>query len=250
MPTGQPDFLQSPSSNLSSPSYDNAEDATRLLMGGGAQSRGGRWVWATGFESGLAEVIATTSGTGSEVTIETGANQVYQGAQSVKLKTGATASYFAGVSKTQFSQGQNFGFELICSFEQVALGAVEFHVSITGPHADSGQGAVGKIVIVINAQYSGGVYLDVNGTRTLLSAIDDYLEDNPDNWHYIKLIFNSKTNTLSRFYFDDKVFTLNTSGYQFARQTQVLLFRASLITMTNRAAVAYMDNVVITTDEP
>jgi hypothetical protein len=249
MPTGTPDFNQKPSGNLSSPGFDSSEETTRLLMGGGAQARGGRWIWATGFENGLAEIVCNGAA-GSAGALETGDNQVYQGAASLKLTTNNAVNGYRFLHKTLFSQGENFGLEIVWSAEDAAAGAVEISFRISGANESSGNRGAGKIVIVINGASSGEIYIDNNGTRTLIQSIDNYLEDNPDNWHYTKIIYNFKKNILSRVYFDDLIFTLNVPGYLSADSRKVCLFQVELKTLTARAAVAYFDNMIITTDEP
>lgn len=249
MPTGTPDFNQNPSGNLASPGFDSGEETTRLLMGGGAQARGGRWIWATGFENGLAEIV-TSGPAGSIAELTTGNGEVYQGAASLKLTTNNAINGYRFAYKTLFSQGENFGLEFIWSAENVAAGGVEISFRITGPNESSGQRSTGKIVIVINGPSSGEVYIDVNGTRTLIQSINGYLEDNPDNWHYTKIIFNFKKNIISRVYLDDLVFTLNVPGYQYTDSRRVCFFECQIKTLIARAAVAYFDNMIITTDEP
>ena len=76
--SGTPDYGRSLASNPTIQSYEPGEDTTRLLMGGGANSRSGRWLWATGFESGEAEFYST-----SGLTIDSTLS--HQGAKSAKI---------------------------------------------------------------------------------------------------------------------------------------------------------------------
>jgi hypothetical protein len=218
-------------------------------MGGGAQARGGRWIWATGFENGLGEVI-TSGPAGSLAELTTAADTVYQGAASLKLTTNNATNGYRFISKTLFSQGQNFGVEFVWSAENVAAGGIEISFDLKGPNESGSNRATGRIVIVINGPSSGEVYHDVNGTRTLIQAVNNYLEDNPDNWHYFKMVFDFKKNNLSRVYFDDLIFTLNLPGYLSTDSKRVCSILAQIKTLTARAATAYFDNMIITTDEP
>lgn len=244
-PTGSPDFNQNPTGNNASPSFDNAEDTNRLLMGGGAQSRGGRWIWATGFENGLGEIISTLPGA---LTLEVGASAVYQGAATGLLTTSAVLNNEVGAFKTIFSQGARRGVELI--FSTLTNTAREISFSINGPTGTDGTRGQGKIVLVINAQFDGDLYVDVNGVRTLISQVDNYLENSQQNWHYAKLVYDSKTNTIVRFLFDDLSFELNTPGYTFAQQTKVNAMFVMVKTLTATIVNIRVDNMIITTDEP
>lgn len=64
---------------------DLGELASRQLLGFGSFSRAGRWLFATGFEDGLQGFLAG----GAAITNLT--DEVYQGAQAVKMTTGIVA---------------------------------------------------------------------------------------------------------------------------------------------------------------
>ncbi len=251
MPIGTPDFNQNVSTNETAPSYDNAENTTRLLMGGGSQARSGRWIFATGFEEGASPYfISTASGTGGVVGI-TGV-QTFQGVGAYELKAGTAVNNWAYFNKEFIYPGSKFGIEFFFS-KQYALDS-DFEIVIQGGHKGVNQDKFRKAKIVFEITTPGlfwKIYKDVNGVRTFLFDATNYM-GTQYLWHYFKLVYNIKDNIIDYIIFDDIRIEINSPGYEF---TSTSIYSTSFeVRVTNKHAGVnpyyFIDNLVLTADEP
>ena len=245
MPTGTNDFDAPAPSDPSSPGQNNSMIPGRILMGGGSNSATGRWLWATGFESGLGEIEFSNA---SYQTIEN--NWVYQGSNSFKLTTPATINSIERLQKILFPQGKRFGVEFVMAMPLSPVASRETRISIIG-QTEGGGRSTGTILIAINAVNDGDLFYENNGLKTLISQIDDYIVDSSSFFHYIKFVFDPWTNKYIRLNFDDVIFELNgISGYATATKTKHIGIDITLKNISGGQPINYIDNLIITADEP
>lgn len=250
--TGTPDYGKSLASNPTVQSYDSGEDTTRLLMGGGANSRGGRWIWATGFESGLAEMGVSFSGVNVAPSISTA--NAYMGKQSLFMTT--TAAGVLSWQKKLFSPilpgatNNKFAIEAMVSFQNngrpfTFLWYVDapFPDDITkrGTYAiqlvDNGAGLRKLKFFSPNVDIPGG---DVSG----------YIVNDSKLFHYTKFVFDIKEHTLIRFTFDNIVLDLNNQPAPTGVGNRYFDCQLNLYEAGSFPLIAHIDNVIITGDEP
>jgi hypothetical protein len=248
--SGTPDYGKSLSSNPTIQSYEPGEDTTRLLMGGGANSRSGRWLWATGFESGLAEIVDV-----SGVTIDN--DIAYMGAKSLKLKTTAVIGNVALAYKLLFSpfvpeaHNARIGMEVMF-LPLITVGRnSEFQLAVVFP-ASTVSAHVFRIVFTTNGLV-GNLFMDNNGVRVLIRNVDEYMTVGTEFYHYVKLVVDGKTNQYISLVWDDLIIDLN-GAPGFVRPIpstgQTLGFSWQLTAITAHAHEAYLDNLILTADEP
>jgi len=265
MPTGQPDFLASAASNPTSPSFDSGEDTTRILMGGGANSRAGRWLWATGFEAdplGSGPVNLTSiyggSGNGSAKIINliqtaTGAlnNSIWQGNQCLQIETGGTSGDETVVYKIIPWQNGVGGLECFFNFPFSNPVSCELKLEIT--RFDVSTYNQGRLILVIGSALSNiKLYYDNNGTRTqILDAVNYFQGDTRTSWHYIKLVYDAINKVYVRAYFDNLLFSLaGIAGYTTSTTLNGDRFAISLKTTSAVIKDVWIDNMILTGDEP
>lgn len=250
-PIGSPDFGQNPSTNPTAPNFDPGEDTTRLLMGGGSQSRSGRWIFATGFEEGATPfLISSASGTGGEAKIKNDAT--YQGLGAFGLTAGNAVNNFAYLQKIFFYPGSNYGIEFLMARQFANNCEVEISIESAGKGNSGNMFRVGKIVIAIEAGPAVKIYYDVNGSRTLIRNVTSYLTATANLFHYIKFVFDVNNNVLQYLVFDDLRFELNVNGYEYAAPVSSSTY--AKVNLINKFAGInpqfYFDNLIITADEP
>lgn len=251
MPIGTPDFNQNISTNPTAPGFDDAENTTRILMGGGSQARSGRWMFATGFEEGsIPYLVSSASGTGGVAAITK--SQTFQGLNAFELKPGNAVNNWSYLQKSFMYPGSKFGMEFLFS-RQYALDS-EFELSIQGGRkgVNKDRYRIGKIVLVsTTGTVTHKLYKDVNGTRTLLLDITGYLSGSPHLWHYIKFVYDLNENLIDYVIFDDEKIEVDSAGYEFASATTSTSFEVRL---TNKFAGVnpyyYIDNLILSADEP
>lgn len=239
MPTGTTDFNQPLATDPTSPGQGIAQTGNRLLMGGGSNSASGRWIWATGFEDGLADSTFITLGAISNA-------NVYQGANALKFT-------LAGVSngqwtKSLFAQGKKYGLECMISFQNAgAANTLGATMRIAGPHKINGQRA--NLDVQILTSNPGGV-LKINGV-TFATVNDQLSIGGLGYYHYFKVVFDPYENAIARIYFDDLVFDIGgTPSSASVAAGKYLEF--SIFPSNSAAGTQYVgiDNIVITADEP
>lgn len=251
MPIGFPDFGQNPSTNPTAPSYDAGEDTTRLLMGGGAFSRAGRWVYATGFEDSLNSIY--TWGTDTSLSQDV----AFQGNYSLKLAPANTLDAWTGFTRYFVLPGSRYGVE--CMFSKGNTGNLpsEFYLQILtqGRGNANNQRFLATLVLVNTNTPSNILYWDVNGTRTQIADVTNYINSLPTPYlfHNIKLVFDLSKNKGVRVFFDDLIFDISyLSGYATSPFYSPLI--TTTISLKNKQAgnspFFYIDNFIITTDEP
>jgi len=249
MPTGQPDFLAQLASNPTSQTFAAGEDTTRLNMGGGSNSQSGRWLWATGFESGLGE--APVSG----VNVKLDTTHVFMGAQSLLLETQAINGDTATMSKSLYTNvaadvlSAKFGIESMLSFSLGANVPREFRWYCVFPQSATIYNRFG-IVLKINGINNAGLYIDNNGVQTLISDVSSLIADNADLFHYTKFVFDGVAGTYTRFFIDNLSFDLGgVAGFQVVGLQSGFYFSINHIAKLAAKCDAWIDNVIITADE-
>lgn len=250
MPIGSPDFGANPSTNPTSPSFDTGEDTTRLLMGGGSQARSGRWIFATGFEEGATPYVAAIgTGTGGAAAIVS--SPTYQGIGAFKLTGGNAVNDYSYLLKTFLFPSASYGLEVMFSQPALINSELSFTISGGGKGPNRDLQRAGKIVFVMTGGGTSVIlYTDVNGSRTAIQDVTNYFQYS-NLWHYLKLVFDFETNKIKLIKFDDLIFQPDSTGYESA-----LIYSSvnTEIKLTNKQAganpVYYIDNLVITADEP
>lgn len=237
MPTGTNDFNQPLQTDPTSPGQGIAQTGNRLLMGGGSNSASGRWIWASGFEDGLASLSNVNLGT-----VESGV--VFQGKQAIKLTTPAVINNNAWFYKYLFSQGRVYGLECVVQLIPGAAPGMEFSLLIEGPNKTSGTRSQ-AIVKLTSSNPGGNLYFG----STLVSDVTPYMPGG--YFHYIKFVFDPYENKAKRIIFNDSVFELGDSpAPSYANTAKHLQFQVNIKTLTANVSSAIIDNCVITADEP
>jgi len=249
MPTGQPDFLAQPASNPTSQTFAAGEDTTRINMGGGSNSQSGRWIWATGFESGLTEVVIN----GASVALSS--VRAFMGAASLGLITQAVLNDAAFMSKTLYTSAvpgvvsAKYGAECMIALSLGAAVPREFDMFLSYPGRTSHSHF--RIVLVVTAVNNAALYIDNNGVRTLISDVSAlFNSDNGDLFHFMKAVFDGAAGTYTRVMIDNLTFDLGGA----ACFVDPGVVNGLFFTFTHTAKVAavcsaWLDNVIITADE-
>lgn len=237
MPTGTNDFNQPLQTDPTSPGQGIAQTGNRLLMGGGSNSASGRWIWASGFEDGLASLSTVNLGK-----IESALT--FQGAAALKLTTPAAVNNNAWAYKYLFSQGRVYGVECVVALQPGAAPGMEFTILIEGPNKVSGNRSQ-AILKLTSSNPGGNLYLGA----TLIANVTPYMPGG--YFHYLKFVYDPYENKAKRIIFNDLVFDLGDSpGTTYANPVKHLQFQFNARTLTADSSIAIIDNCVITADEP
>lgn len=253
-----PDYNKTLSSSPTLQSFDTGEDTTRLLMGGGSMSRSGRWIWATGFESGTAEFEAFPAHgfAGCPLINTTGS---YMGKASFEFRP-VGLNTLQQFIKSVFSSAvanapsSKFGFEGMVSFSSFLGGNdFEFIIRASGPLQHGVTRGLYQIRILVTGDHAGNFYYsDAAGTWILIASANNHLVDSAGMYHYFKLVYDTNAGKYSRFIFDSVVFDLE--GIPGFSAAGVNLYSSYAITVKNLDAAAIptvrIDNIVISADEP
>lgn len=258
LPSGQsgtPDYGRSLSSNPTIQSYEAGEDATRLLMGGGANSRSGRWLWATGFESSLAEFIGSL-----DVTLDSAT--AYQGAKSAKLPTIAVIGNASSIQKILFVPRQadaddvKIGMESMNAFDFVVGRSYDYEWRITTPGGVNLNNQF-YIRLITDGTNTNLYYMNSAGVNVLLANITNYVT-NPftsylKQFHFTKLVVDIKNNVIVSFSFDNLYFPIGANarlGVATTLPTDSVVFSEQIIARSAHVHAVYTDNWILTSDEP
>ncbi len=244
--TGAPDFNQNLTGNPTSQTINEGESANRLLMAGGSNSQSGFWLWASGFENGLNEWGLTPAAG----TIGLEATRVYQGSYSCRITTAAGAGAESEIHKSIFSPGTSIGLECLISNNFTSGSNREILIGIKGKNQVAGLWGIAWLVLDIDTIGNGNLYYEVNGVRTLLAQVNNYLSNNIEFFHYLKLVYDPYTNIIKRARFNDLFFEIQVPGYASVNTAQHLQFEIKLKTITAAAATIYVENVIMTAGEP
>lgn len=241
MPIGSPDFNQQPTA---APTSNQGETPNRVLMGGGSNSQSGRWLWASGFESGLAEwYIAASRFVALDSSI------AYQGANSATLTTQAIANDYARLLKILMPYGSSFGLEMAFA---IGLEFFQYEISfiILGKNKAAGQ-AQGNIIITVNPGVSANLYyVNSANARVLISSIKGQFETAAFAFRYIKIVYDPMENLYKRVYFNRTIFELNVPGRYIGGADETSTFDIMVTTLAADSVKMWIDNVIITADEP
>ena len=248
---GSPDFGANPNTNPTAPSFDTGEDTTRLLMGGGSNARSGRWLFATGFEEGSTPyIVKSASGTGGKT--ELTAVSTFQGAAAYSIVAGNAINNFAYIRKTFMYPSSSYGLELMFARPYALTSNLEISIGGGGKGVNKDKYRIGKIVFAVDTGAATvKMYHDINGSTTLLMDVTNYLTPSSDFWHYFKMVFNFDTNRITLIKFDDVIIQTDLAGYEYSAsfpnvQTEVYLINKFAGVNPNY----YIDNLIITADEP
>lgn len=205
--------------------------------------RSGNVVFITGFENGLADMVQDPQGTGSAIDLM--GDRAYSGGASVRLIGGSDGGRRAILTKRFHTVETNqMGIEVTFS-----LDADCEYVAISGIVRDG----VNKSVYQVFANMTDGEfqYYDSTGTKIAIAAFD-WGNDDLDHWHTIKLIFDMVNQKYVRAYYNEEVYELtDITPYQSATADVPRLdFTAWTFSENGKNGVAYVDNFIITINEP
>lgn len=254
--SGERDFLQNPNSNPTSPLSDIGEAANHDLLGGGGQSRAGRWFWATGFETGQANEVSLI---GSGVSVA-GTSGVWQGAFALIVSTIATANNFAYMLKNFLAQNSpsgRWGLEAMvaCGSRSSSVDMILVNATPTTPNGQF----TGALRINIPAaaanltfqyQNSLGIFTDISGVAAgqigANFAVDLLV------YHNLKIVVDFSTNKYVRAIIDGITYDLSSLSLTASAGGSDVRQKAELVVTTaiNGVATAIFDNVVLSADEP
>jgi hypothetical protein len=253
--TGKPDFLQNPPSNPTSPVFDLGEEANHNLLGGGGQSRSGRWYWASGFETGSAKEVLV----GGAGTIVGNSLGVWQGQYALQMQTQAVPADVSSVFKYFLSQNSpsgRWGIEAM-----IALGTRDtfFDVSLTAASPTGIHSSTLRINIPAAAANLVFQYLDNAGVYQNIATPTNGVNQQGANfalstqvYHNIKLVVDFSTFYYVRAIIDGVTYDLSAipmlPGAAGADVRQV--WRMSYTTNGAVVASAVVDNIIFTADEP
>lgn len=241
-PIGSPDFNQQPTA---APTSNLGETPNRVLMGGGSNSQSGRWLWASGFESGLAEwYIAGSRFVALDSAI------AYQGANSATLTTQALANDYARILKILMPYGSSFGLEMAFA---IGLEFFQYEISfiILGKNKANNLKAQGEIIITVNPGVSANLYyVNISGARVLIANIKTQFETASFAFRYIKIVYDPWENVIKRVYFNRALYELNVSGRLVGSADETTTFDIMVTTLAADSVKMWIDNVIITADEP
>ncbi len=253
--TGANDFDQNPASNPTSPLIDVGEAANHNLMGGGGQSRAGRWFWATGFETnGLAELSVI----GASIVITT--TRVWQGLYALALKTSAVINNQCIVLKNFLgnnSPSGRWGIEAMVAFENMSE---VFEMALLSDTLANTAEYVGSIRVYIPAAASGIVLQYINSAFTWTTFASPGAEWAVGSsgtglvvYHSIKLVVDFTTRKYVRAIVDGVTYDLSSQNLWNNTGVAVDTRQAwgmYLTTLAAAIATVLVDNVVLTADEP
>ncbi len=223
--------------------FTNIEEITaRLLHGMGALEGGGRTLWATGFEDGLAEV--QVYGT---VAVDTAV--AFQEAQSAKLTTGIVAGDAARVQKMFLPlENERVGLEIMYSTGE-DLQDMQLRIRI-----DRGSGDVDTAMV--RAYVSGATKKLQYGTGADTAPVWNDIADvgiplHTQIFNHFKLVVDPVTRKIVRIVFNGVIY--DGLDYDFTTASTVVdphdSFEVRFVTGEAAAKVAYIDNMIITGGE-
>lgn len=246
--TGTPDFNQSLVGNPTSPTFNQGEISNRVLMGGGSNSQSGYWLFASGFENGLNEWANDATGVSIENTF------VYQGVNSCRLQNDAIIGNTKTLNKYLFPQGERYGLEALIAMPTTLAGNPtprDIYLTIDAPSSIEGNYAGASLVIEVLGTNNANLYFEQNAIRTLITSLNSYMQDSAEFFHYVKFVFDPKTNMGICAYFDDLFFETAYAGNDRANANRKeAIFRIRVLNEAAQAVSTFVDNVVITAGEP
>lgn len=253
--TGKPDFLQNPPSNPTSPVFDLGEEANHNLLGGGGQSRSGRWFWASGFETGAAKDVLV-GGAGTVVGNSLG---VWQGMYALIMQTAASVGDACNCFKYFLSQSSPSGRWGIEAMIAIGTRDTYFDVSLFSATPTDTHDAVFRINVPALAANLTFQYKDAAGTFQNIATPSGGVNQQGANfalstqvYHNVKLVVDFYTNKYVRVVVDGVSYDLSAFSTQpgAAGSDVRQVFDLTFTTNTAVIASAVVDNVVFTADEP
>lgn len=249
--TGHPDFGRNPDSNPTSPLWDPGEAANHDLLGGGSQSRAGRWYWATGWEGGVSSEVFLNGAS----SVVSAANGTWQGNYVLNIITTAVSGNGAGFSKyfvALNSPGGKWGFEAMLAVNQLDCDFDIFMTdqNLTASYIGGLRLHYASTTAAFKLQYlnSSGVWTDIPGGN--LGAA--FAQAHSYVYHNVKLVCDFRLHQYVRVIIDAVVYDL--SGI--AMDTlgpgaeSLQLVQTTLTTNSSVIATAEIDNVILSADEP
>jgi hypothetical protein len=195
------------------------------------------------FEKNLTKWTPTTSGVGASITLST--DTANNGNQSVKRVTGAAINNYARLDRSfPYPKLTNFGLEahftlpdnlVFLEFDLYVYDGTNYHVAIVRINTNTGRlqvatptGALVTIATGLNMGFGSNLF-------HLLKFVADFSKDK-----YKRLIFDNLEYDISQQ-------NMWTAADATAPQ---LMVRAELVTFANANKTSYLDDVIITQNEP
>lgn len=251
MPTGTPDFNAQPETSITSPTFDLGEVSNHQLMGGGNLSRSGRWFWATGFENGL-QTDYFVGGISAPFP-SSPKSTCYQGSFCLASITQANINDQNSFYKYFLSQQSpgKWGIELMLDIDSLNT---EVDIILKSQTALVTYTGTVRIVVGGNTNNISISYEDASGVFQTFSVQNSSFAlgtNGATTYHNVKLVCDFSNFTLVRFILDGTVFSLNVPMRNIgAGSDNRQSFQIKHRTKANSSSTAYIDNVILTADEP
>ncbi len=244
------DVSSSPTTQVTDP----GEMTNRLLMAGGANSRSGRWMWATGFESSLAEVGNLG---GTFTTLDK--TLAYQGLQCLKMQTAPLMNNVAFIWKNLFSPFSPDADSIKIGEEFMVLpihtgNPFQVFSTIAYPIGNTSNHYRFRFRLSVPGWPQQRLDIWTGGAWVNKANVDLYANIGQNVFHNIKIVGDAKNGKYDYLIFDnividlsavqaDTVIGVNTPGHGIS-------YEVYLETLSANVATCYLDNWILTGDEP
>lgn len=256
MPVGAPDGGY-PSQQLASSVLDTGALGDRLLMGGGSIFKGGRVIWATGFENGAMTDFSFGGPNTAVVFAPFTGLSAWQGNYMLNLQTQAILNdvsqmfkYFPGSLPTG-----KWGLEAMLDIEAINanIEIVIAHSVVSGiPGAPLTQSAHLRLVIGANNTNVKWNVRDAGGAYNQFADLSNVVAIQTNAYYNFKWVPNFGADNNGAFYWNNTRYDLSAFGIQHTAfgVDEKSNFNIQLVNNTAAAQEALLDNVILTADEP
>lgn len=242
MPHGAPDWYKYRRDSITHPVDDLAELAVRL----GSitiSDRRGDVIFMDNFEHGLLHLILSTAGSGASVTPDP--TTAKSGGYSAKMTTGDTANDSTQIElHMPYPTLSRFGLEVTFTSNN-NLTRIAFGLFLHD----------GTTVHMAHVRYVPATdifefYNDAGGWTTFATGLDLYVDT--QHFHTFKLVCDFTTQKYTRVILNDTAYDLSAYGYLTGADAKLacILPVIEIRTSVNSNQTIYLDNLIITQDEP
>lgn len=265
MPTGNPDFNAQPANSVTSQTYDPGEASNHQLMGGGNSSRSGRWIWATGYETGANSDYGVT---GVNPPAPSKTIQAWQGSYALFSQTQAIFNDENSIIKY---------FPMRDIYNPGGIDYISPYPPLVGTYGLETMFAVGTNNIFINMilgwkdfnfDYQAGIQIDIQtgvnriyyinnvGGGTILANAN--IRQDLGFYNSIKFVVDFDNKTYKHIIFNGLDLLGGSKGYKLTGFLQnpastyfnYLYFKIANRSQTSALTTMALDNTILTADEP
>lgn len=256
MPVGKPDDGFNPNT-LSSNQTDVGSGIDRLLMGGGSIFRAGRVIWATGFENGRVTDFNIGGPLTAIVLAPSNSLAAWQGNYMLNLQTQAVLNdvsqmfkYFPGSLQTG-----KWGLEAMLDIEAVNAN-VEIVIAFSRVSGIIGapltQSAHLRLVVGASNANVKWFVRNAAGVYVQFADLSNVVAINTNAYYNFKWVPDFAQDNNGAFYWNNTRYDLSAVGIQHTAfgVDEKSNFNIQLVNNTAAAQEAFVDNVILTADEP